>query len=93
LAATVVVMLGLATGKGRTGRASGNEVLLTEAKVTYIDASLAAAILVGLGLNAAFGWWWADLAGGAVLVGYGIHEGRQAISRKVPPSLKSDGRP
>ena len=46
LAATSVVMFGLAAGKARTGRALGNETLQTEAKVTVIDGSLAAAILV-----------------------------------------------
>jgi divalent metal cation (Fe/Co/Zn/Cd) transporter len=54
-------------------------VLRTEAKVTFVDASLAAAILSGLILNAALGWWWADLAAGLVLVGYGVREGRAAI--------------
>lgn len=79
LSATVVVMLGLATAKLRTGRAAGSRVLQTEAKVTFIDGALAAAILVGLTLNATLGWWWADLVGGAVLVGYGIREGAAAI--------------
>jgi divalent metal cation (Fe/Co/Zn/Cd) transporter len=79
LAATVVVMFGLAAGKHRTGRAADNRVLMTEAKVTVVDGSLAAAILVGLVLNAALGWWWADLAAGVVLIGYGIREGVAAL--------------
>ena len=37
LAATVVVMLGLATAKLRTGRALDHVVLQTEAKVTMVD--------------------------------------------------------
>jgi divalent metal cation (Fe/Co/Zn/Cd) transporter len=79
LAATVVVMFGLASGKQATGQAAQNRVLLTEAKVTVVDASLAAAILAGLVLNAAFGWWWTDLVGGVVLIGYGIREGLHAL--------------
>ncbi len=39
------------------------------------DGTLAAAILVGLVLNATLGWWWADVIGGGVLVVYGIREG------------------
>ena len=62
LAATCVVMFGLAAGKSRTGRLLGNPVLSAEAKVTVVDGALAAGILVGLVLNAAFGWWWADIA-------------------------------
>jgi divalent metal cation (Fe/Co/Zn/Cd) transporter len=86
LAATVVVMFALAAAKRRTGLASGNRVLFTEAKVTFVDGALAAAILLGLALNAVAGWWWADLAAGAVLVVYGLAEGRQALldTREFP---------
>lgn len=79
LAATVVAMFSLAAAKGRTGRALGNLTLQTEAKVTMIDGTLAATILVGLVLNAALGWWWADLAGGFVIIGYGLREGSLAL--------------
>jgi divalent metal cation (Fe/Co/Zn/Cd) transporter len=79
LAATVIAMYGLAIAKARTGRELGNLTLRTEAKVTFVDGSLAAAILVGLVLNAALGWWWADLAGGIVIIVYGLREGRTAL--------------
>ena len=54
-------------------------MLSSEAKVTFVDASLAAAVLLGLLMNAAFGWWWADILGGAVLVAYGLREGVRAF--------------
>ncbi len=73
-AATVVVMLALAAGKRRVGRALGNPVLRTEARVTVVDGLLAAAVLVGLLLNAGPGWWWADPLVGYLLVGYAIRE-------------------
>jgi divalent metal cation (Fe/Co/Zn/Cd) transporter len=79
LAATCVVMFSLAGAKARTGRALGNRVLQTEAKVTLVDGSLAAAVLVGLVLNSTLDWWWADLAAGIVVIGYGLREGRRAI--------------
>jgi divalent metal cation (Fe/Co/Zn/Cd) transporter len=78
LAATLLAMLLLAWGKLVTGRQLGNPVLLTEARVTLIDALLAAAVLVGLILNALLGWWWADPAAGMVIVYYGIKEGLAA---------------
>ncbi len=78
LAATLVTMLLLARGKGVTGRQLGNPVLQTEARVTLIDAALAAAVLAGLVLNAALVWWWADPLAGLVIVYYGIKEGRAA---------------
>src|SRR5690349_16169006 len=58
-AITCAAMLALAFGKARTGAALGNPVLTTEGRVTLIDAYLAAAVLLGLLLNAALGWWWA----------------------------------
>jgi len=78
LAATCIVMLLLAWGKSVTGRRLGNLVLTTEARVTLIDAALAAAVLVGVGLNALLGWWWADPLAGLVIVYYGLTEGRAA---------------
>jgi divalent metal cation (Fe/Co/Zn/Cd) transporter len=56
-AVTAAVMFALAAGKARTGRALGNPVLRTEGRVTLIDGILAAAVLLGLVLNAALGWW------------------------------------
>lgn len=78
LAATLIAMLLLAYGKRVTGQALGNPVLATEAHVTLIDALLAAAVLAGLVLNAALGWWWADPLAGLVIVYYGFKEGRTA---------------
>ena len=79
LAATVFAMLGLAYAKSRTGAALENPVLQEEAKVTMIDGILASGILVGLVLNLAFGWWWADLAAGGILVVYGFSEAREVF--------------
>ncbi len=73
-AVTAGVMFALATGKSRTGAALGNEVLLTEGRVTRIDGLLAVAVLVGLLLNSAWDWWWADPAAGFVLVFYATRE-------------------
>lgn len=74
LAATVVAMLLLATGKRRTGAQLCNQVLQTEARVTVIDGCLAAAVLIGVVLNAAAGWWWADPLAALVLVVYALWE-------------------
>ncbi len=79
LAATLIAMLLLAYGKRVTGTALGNPVLLTESRVTLIDALLAAAVLAGLALNAALGWWWADPLAGLAIVYYGVKEGLAAI--------------
>ena len=78
LAATVAAMLLLAWGKHRTGKQLDNPVLLTESRVTLVDAYLAASVLVGVALNALLGWWWADPLAGLVIVYYGIREGLHA---------------
>ncbi|MFF7468889.1 cation transporter [Streptomyces sp. NPDC008092] len=79
-AVTAAVMFALAFGKTRTGAALGNPVLATEGRVTLIDGLLAAAVLLGLVLNTAFGWWWADPAAGYVLVYYALREVREIFS-------------
>jgi divalent metal cation (Fe/Co/Zn/Cd) transporter len=79
LLATIMAMLLLARGKRMVGRALGNVVLLAESRVTLIDAALAGAVLLGVGANTLFGWWWADPLAGLVIVAYGIREGRAAL--------------
>ena len=73
-ALTAVVMFSLARGKSRVGRALDNAVLRTEGRVTLVDAILATAVLAGLVVNSALGWWWADPAAGFVLVFYAVRE-------------------
>ncbi|MGH9066876.1 MAG: cation transporter [Acidimicrobiales bacterium] len=80
-ALTLAAMLALAAGKARTGKALDNPVLRTEGRVTLVDAYLAGAVLAGLLLNAALGWWWADPLAGLVIVYYGAREAREALTR------------
>lgn len=79
-AVTAGAMFALAAGKASTGRALNNPVLRTEGRVTTIDGILAVAVLVGLVLNAALGWWWADPAAGYVLVYYAVREVREIFT-------------
>jgi divalent metal cation (Fe/Co/Zn/Cd) transporter len=78
-AVTAAVMFALAAGKASTGRALGNPVLTAEGRVTMIDGILACAVLAGLVLNAALGWWEADPAAGYVLVYYAAREVREVF--------------
>jgi len=73
-AVTALAMFALAAGKARTGRALGNPVLATEGRVTLVDGILASAVLAGLALNAAAGWWWADPLAALVIVFYALRE-------------------
>jgi divalent metal cation (Fe/Co/Zn/Cd) transporter len=78
-ALTCIIMVVLARGKAVTGRALDDPVLSAEGRVTLVDACLAAAVVTGLTLNAALGWWWADPLAGLVIVGYAIREARSAF--------------
>src|SRR5450432_4169260 len=60
LTITAIVMFLLAYGKKKVGNALNHPVLLAEAKVTVIDGLLSVSVLIGLLLNALFGFWWAD---------------------------------
>lgn len=77
---TAGVMFALAAGKARTGAALGNPVLTAEGRITMIDGILATSVLIGLVLNAALGWWWADPLAGYVLLYYAVREAREALA-------------
>ncbi len=60
LALTVVIMFALAVAKGRLARRLDSAPLRSEARLTYLDGILATGTMLGLALNALWGWWWAD---------------------------------
>lgn len=90
-ALTALVMMALAVGKVRTGQALHNPVLDTEGRVTLIDVLLAAAVLVGLVLNAQLRWWWADPLAGYVLVVYAVREVKEVLAEQQNTQI--DARP
>ena len=66
-AASLVLMPLAARAKRRLGPVLGSRAAVSEANQTSLCALLSAVLLVGLGLNAALDWWWADpLAGLAI---------------------------
>ncbi len=73
-ALTVIAMASLARAKTDTGIALANPVLVSEGRVTFVDAVLAAAVFVGVALNTTLHWWWADPIAGFVLVVYATKE-------------------
>lgn len=54
-----------------------------EARQTRVCALLSAILLLGLGANAAFGWWWADPIAALGMVPFITWEGWQAVSGKT----------
>lgn len=77
-AVSLAVMPLLAWLQIRAGRESGSASAVAEAKQTLLCSYLSAALLVGLVLNAMFGWTWADPVAGLVIAAFAVREGRQA---------------
>lgn len=67
-ALSLAVMPALAYRKGRTGREFGSAALQADAIETWVCAYLSLALLVGVGANTLFGWWWADPAGALAML-------------------------
>ena len=77
-AAALIVMPLLAVAKRRTGRALGNRTLIADSAETLFCALISAATLLGLGLNAWLGWWWADPVAALVIAALAVKEGLEA---------------
>ena len=82
---SLVVMPLLARAKLRTAEALDSRALRADAHEAIVCAWLAFATLVGLLLNAALGWWWADPAAALAMVPLIMREGLEAV-REEPVS-------
>ena len=78
-ALSIVVMLWLARAKRQTGIELGSRALIADAQQTYACWYLSVITLAGLGLNAAFGWWWADPVAALGIVLLLVREGIEAL--------------
>lgn len=74
----LVVMLPVAVAQGRTGTEMGNEVVSAQSRETWLSNVLSVNVLVGLGLNAAFGLAWADPLVALVVSGFAAYAGVDA---------------
>lgn len=75
---TAVTMPLLARAKRRVGTKLGSSATVKEASQTSICAYLSIALLIGLGANALFGWWWADPLAALVIAAVALREGRES---------------
>jgi divalent metal cation (Fe/Co/Zn/Cd) transporter len=76
--AALIVMPLLAVAKRRTGRALGNRTLIADSAETAFCAVTSATTLLGVGLDAWLGWWWADPAAALVIAALALKEGLEA---------------
>jgi divalent metal cation (Fe/Co/Zn/Cd) transporter len=75
LVLSVVVMPALARASRRVARALGSRALEADAAQTSLCAYLSVIALAGVGLNAAWGWWWADPVAALAMVPIVAKEG------------------
>ena len=64
---SLLVMPWLARAKRRLAPVLGSRAAVAEANQTALCAVLSGVVLLGLGLNATAGWWWADPGAGLVV--------------------------
>jgi divalent metal cation (Fe/Co/Zn/Cd) transporter len=80
---SLIAMPLLARSKRKVALALGSPALQADSRQTDLCAYLSAILLLGLLLNAAFGWWWADPAAGLVMVPIIVYEGIHALRGKT----------
>jgi divalent metal cation (Fe/Co/Zn/Cd) transporter len=75
---TLATMPPLARAKQKVADQLASSATASESRQTMLCAYLSAALLVGLGANALFGWWWADPLAALALAGVAVREGADA---------------
>lgn len=78
--ASLLVMPLLAWRKLKVGRALESPALVADSKETFVCSYMSFALLLGLGLNALLGWWWADPVAALLMLPLIVHEGWKAVS-------------
>ena len=76
---SLLIMPILAYLKGRTGREMGSRALVADSKETWVCSYLSFALLLGVGLNVAFGWWWADPVGALAMLPVIVWQGFETL--------------
>lgn len=78
VATSVVVMPFLSWAQRRAGRELGSASAVADSRQTLLCTYLSVAVLAGLVLDAALGWWWADPVAALVVAVLAVREGRAA---------------
>ncbi|MGW1293371.1 cation transporter [Streptomyces sp. NPDC002533] len=77
-ALSLAIMPFLSAAQRRAGREIGSASAVADSKQTLLCTYLSAVLLVGLILNAAFGWSWADPVAALAIAAIAVKEGREA---------------
>jgi divalent metal cation (Fe/Co/Zn/Cd) transporter len=74
---SVILMPWLARAKRALAPALGSQAVVADAQQTSLCALLSAVLIVGIGLNALVGWWWADPVAALVIGALALEAGRR----------------
>lgn len=80
---SLIVMPLLSRAKKKVGHSLSSAAMCADAKQTDFCVYLSAILLMGLLLNAAFGWWWADPIAALIMVPIIAKEGIDGIKAKA----------
>jgi len=80
---SLIVMPILSRAKKSVGKALGSLAMHADARQTDFCVYLSAILLIGLILNAAFGWWWADPVAALVMFPIIAKEGLDAVRART----------
>jgi divalent metal cation (Fe/Co/Zn/Cd) transporter len=80
---SLIVMPLLSRAKKKVGSELGSAAMRADAKQTDFCVYLSAILLLGLVLNAALGWWWADPVSALIMVPLIAKEGAQAMKGEM----------
>lgn len=76
---SLIVMPILARAKRNVAADLNSRAMKADSRQTDICAYLSLILLVGLGLNALFGWWWADSVAALIMTPIIVKEGIEAL--------------
>ena len=82
---SLVVMPVLAYAKHRTGREMGSRALVADSRETWVCSYLSLALLIGVGVYALVGWWWADPVGALAMLPVIVWQGWETLAEARTP--------
>lgn len=76
---SLLIMPALMRAKYNTGKKLGSKSLVVDSMQTLACIVMSGTLLLGVGLNYLFGFWWADPLAGIVIALLLFHEGKEAL--------------
>jgi len=87
---SLIVMPVLAFYKKKIATEINSRALRADALETLACSYLSLTLVVGLGANALFGWWWADPLAALAMVYFLVREGWEAVEEGREGSMETD---